>query len=59
MPSVIGFTENRYKKIVCWHCEAIVQYEKTEPKWNGETDEGTKILGFNCPNCGDWIRTNS
>lgn len=58
MAKVIGFEESSYKKFVCYHCCAIIQYAPNETYYPGSTDEGTKIEGLKCPNCGDFVRTN-
>lgn len=59
MPEVIGYDEKVKKKITCSECSAIVQYVPKDVYWNNRTDEGCKIMGFNCPGCGKWIRTNN
>lgn len=58
MAEVIGYDEKVYKQVTCYECCAIVKYAPKEADWNGETDEGTKIEGLNCPGCGAFIRTN-
>lgn len=58
MATVIGFDETKYKKFTCYHCAAIVQYAPNEAQPNGQTDEGCKIIGLNCPNCNKFVRTN-
>lgn len=58
MAKVIGFDETKMKKFTCWECTAIVQYAPNEEKYTDRTDEGTKIKGLCCPNCGTFHRTN-
>lgn len=58
MAKVIGYDERVYKKFTCWDCGAIVQYVPNEVKDTGNTDEGCRIMGLTCPNCGEFHRTN-
>lgn len=58
MATVIGQAEQVYKRFTCYKCGAIVQYVPSEVRWNGQTDEGTKIMGLNCPQCWNFVRTN-
>lgn len=58
MAKVIGFAQQLLKKITCYNCCAIIEYEPREVQWNGHTDEGCKIMIVRCPNCGNEIRTN-
>lgn len=58
MAKVIGFDVKSYKKFTCYHCCAIIQYAPNEVYWGGLKDEGTKIFGLKCPNCGEFVRTN-
>ena len=59
MATVIGEDPKVYKRFTCMECAAIVEYAPKEEQWNGQTDEGCKIFGLNCPRCGAWYRTNS
>jgi len=58
MAEVIGFDEKVKKQFTCYNCGAIVKYAPFENKYTDRTDEGTKIRGLNCPNCGEFHRTN-
>ena len=58
MAKVIGFDESFLKKFTCYSCGAMVQYAPNEDKFTDRTDEGTKIKGLYCPNCGSFHRTN-
>lgn len=58
MAKVVGFDESKKLKFTCRACTAIVEYAPNEAKENGNTDEGTRIKGLNCPNCGLFHRTN-
>lgn len=58
MAKVIGYDEKVYEQFTCSECAAIVQYAPNEAKYDGRTDEGTKIKGLDCPNCGAFHRTN-
>ncbi len=58
MAKVIGFDEKVMKQFTCRECSAIVQYAPNEDKFTDQTDEGCKIKGLNCPNCGQFHRTN-
>jgi transcription initiation factor IIE alpha subunit len=58
MAKVIGFDEKVYKQFTCRECAAIVQYAPNEAKYTDNTDEGYRIKGLNCPNCGSFNRTN-
>jgi transcription initiation factor IIE alpha subunit len=58
MAKVIGFEEKVYKKFTCGDCGAIVQYTPKEDQFTDITDEGCRICGLNCPNCGEFHRTN-
>lgn len=58
MATVIGYDEKLYKKFTCLNCTAIVQYKPCEEKYTNRTDEGTKIKGLSCPECGEFHRTN-
>lgn len=58
MATIVGYDEKVYKRFTCMHCSAIVQYTLNEVQWNGQTDEGCKIMGLYCPGCGQWLRTN-
>lgn len=58
MAKVVGFEEKLMKKFTCWNCFAIVEYAPGEAKFTDRTDEGCKIKGLNCPNCGAFHRTN-
>ena len=58
MVKVIGFDEKVSKRFTCYECGAIVEYTPSEDKFTDRTDEGTKIKGLNCPNCGEFHRTN-
>lgn len=59
MAKVIGFDESILKKFTCRNCGANVQYTPQEDKFTDRSDEGCKIKGLNCPNCGNFHRTNS
>lgn len=58
MATIIGFDDTKYKKFTCHYCCAIVTYTILEIKPTGQTDEGTRIEGLNCPNCLKFHRTN-
>lgn len=58
MAVVIGFDKKIMKQFTCYHCGAIVEYSPIEDKFTDKTDEGTKIRGLACPNCGSFYRTN-
>jgi RNase P subunit RPR2 len=58
MATVIGHDERLMKKFSCRECTAIVQYAPKEDQYTDRTDEGTKIRGLNCPECGTFHRTN-
>lgn len=58
MATVIGYDERVYKKFTCCKCAAIVQYTPNEVKETDRKDEGCTIYGLNCPNCGNFHRTN-
>jgi len=58
MAKVIGFDETKYKRFTCYSCAAIVEYAPNEVGWNGQRDEGCKIMGLFCPNCNKFHRTN-
>lgn len=57
MATVIGQNEQVYKRYTCFNCGAIVQFTPMEERWNGQTDEGCKIMGLNCPQCHKFMRT--
>lgn len=59
MAKVVGWSHEVYKQFTCWHCAAIVEYTPSEDKFTDHTDEGTRIKGLNCPNCGEFHRTNN
>lgn len=64
MAKVIGFDPKLNKQFTCTDCGAIVEYAPNEAKpqySDGRklTDEGTHIYGLNCPNCGEFHRTNN
>ena len=58
MAKVIGFDPKVMQQFTCRDCGAIVEYAPNESKWNNQTDEGCKIYGLKCPNCGEFHRTN-
>lgn len=64
MAKVIGFEPRVMKKCTCSDCAAIIEYAPNELVWKywGDgriaTDEGRKIEGLKCPNCGEFIRTS-
>lgn len=64
MAKVIGFDQKVMKQFTCYECGAIVEYAPNEVTQKvGEdgrvaTDEGCRIVGLNCPNCGSFNRTN-
>lgn len=64
MAKVIGFDETKYHRFTCYNCAAIVEYTPNEivgkcyDSGLPATDEGTRIKGLKCPNCGDFHRTN-
>lgn len=58
MAKVVGFDEKVMKRFTCSECGAIVEYAPTEDKFTNRTDEGAKIKGLHCPNCGNFHRTN-
>jgi hypothetical protein len=45
MAKIIGYNETKAKRFTCYHCAAIVEYMPNEPKYDGRTDESTKIKG--------------
>lgn len=55
---IVGFNTFIMKKCTCYSCGAIIEYLPSEVEDSGHTDEGSKILGFQCPNCNVWVRTN-
>lgn len=58
MAKVVGFEEKLYKRYTCRDCCAIIECAPNEIYWNEQTDEGSKIMVVDCPNCGKQIRTN-
>lgn len=58
MAKVIGFDCMAAKQFTCYNCGAIVEYLPMEDQFTDRTDEGTKIKGLLCPNCGKFHRTN-
>lgn len=58
MAKVIGFDPKVLKTFTCYKCGAIVEYNPNEAVFTGYTDEGVRIKGLNCPNCGTLHRTN-
>lgn len=58
MAKVIGFDQKVMKQFTCRNCGAIVEYAPSEDTFTDRTDEGCNIRGLNCPNCGDFHRTN-
>lgn len=58
MATIIGEDKRLYKQFTCLNCAAIVQYKPNEAQPNGQTDEGTKIIGLRCPGCNQFHRTN-
>lgn len=58
MANVIGYDTKVCKQFTCRDCGAIVEYKPNETQYTGNTDEGTKIKGLNCPACGSFHRTN-
>lgn len=58
MARVVGFDTVVLKRFTCSSCGAIVEYAPNEDKFTVRTDEGCKIKGLNCPNCGQFHRTN-
>lgn len=58
MATVIGYDKKLFKTFTCYHCTAIVEYKPNEDKWTDRTDEGVKIRGLSCPECGTFHRTN-
>jgi transcription initiation factor IIE alpha subunit len=64
MAKVIGFDPKSLKQFTCYDCAAIVEYSKFEEQYqysdSGQklTDEGTHIMGLQCPNCYEFNRTN-
>lgn len=58
MATVIGFDKKVMKQFTCFTCGAIVEYSPLEDKFTDRTDEGCKIKGLECPNCGTFHRTN-
>lgn len=58
MATVVGYEPKLLKRFTCPHCTAIVEYKPNEALPNGQTDEGKKIVGLNCPSCGTFYRTN-
>lgn len=58
MATVVGFDKKVFKQFTCYHCGAIVEYAPKEAVATDRTDEGCRIMGLNCPNCGQFHRTN-
>ena len=58
MPVVIGREDKLKKKVTCRSCASILEYWPNEPSWDGNTDEGIKILLITCPECGLRVRTS-
>ncbi len=60
MAKVIGFDQKVMKQFTCYKCGAIVEYSPIEDKFTDRTDEdeGYKIRGLACPNCGEFHCTN-
>lgn len=58
MATVIGIDESKYLKFTCYWCARIIQYTRNEIVKTDRTDEGCRIMGLNCPNCGEFHRTN-
>jgi RNase P subunit RPR2 len=58
MATVIGHDASKMKQFTCYQCTAIVQYAPKEDVYTDRTDEGTKIRGLYCPECGTFHRTN-
>jgi RNase P subunit RPR2 len=58
MAKVIRFDSKLMKQFTCYDCCAIIEYAPNEDKFTDRTDEGSKIKGLNCPNCGTFHRTN-
>lgn len=57
-PKVVGYEPKIAKRCTCGHCGAIIEYLPIHERETGNTDEGTRIKGVNCPNCGTFRRTN-
>lgn len=58
MAKVVGWSLEVYKQFTCSDCAAIVEYSPIEVITTDRTDEGVPIKGLNCPNCGEFHRTN-
>ena len=58
MAKVIGFDESVMNRFTCYQCGAIVLYAPIDDDYTDQTDEGQKIRGLDCPNCGTFHRTN-
>lgn len=58
MAKILGYEAKVYKRFTCGNCAAIVEYTPSEVKETNRTDEGTRIVGLNCPGCGIFVRTN-
>ncbi len=58
MATIVGQDDKVYKRFTCMNCGAIVQYVPNEEVYTGQTDEGCRIKGLNCPGCGHFRRTN-
>lgn len=58
MATVVGHDEKLNKQFTCRNCTAIVEYKPNEVRETNQTDEGCKIRGLNCPECGEFHRTN-
>jgi uncharacterized Zn finger protein len=58
MATVIGFDKSKTETFTCYECTAIVEYTKNEVIKTDQTDEGCRIWGLYCPNCGQFHRTN-
>ena len=64
MAKILGFDQRLNKKFTCHNCTAIVEYAPSEvvnlicPDGRPATDEGCRIVGLKCPNCGEFHRTN-
>ena len=64
MAKVVGHEPKLMKRITCHDCTAIIEYKPNEVVqlyWEDgrpATDDGCRIMGFKCPECGEFVRTN-
>ena len=63
MVKIVGRDESVVKKITCRNCAAMLEYTPSEVRnlWSGSDYGGGSAGadGFNCPSCGEEVRTHS